>query len=128
EGADIICSTLIESGHEILSTVNINFSILIIDNVTQATELSSLIPLKYNPKRVVLIGDPNQSSPTVLSKIAKQFSYDQSLFARIQKNCPSSVNTLKIQYRMHREISKFPNQFFYDLLIKNADYLLQKRN
>ncbi|PKY23785.1 P-loop containing nucleoside triphosphate hydrolase protein [Rhizophagus irregularis] len=128
EGAHIICSTLIESGHEILSTLNINFSTLIIDNVTQATELSSLIPLKYNPKRVVLIGDPNQSSPTVLSKIAKQFSYDQSLFTRIQKNCPSSINTLKIQYRMHKEISKFPNQFFYDSLIKNADYLLQKRN
>ncbi|GBC08434.1 hypothetical protein RclHR1_08100002 [Rhizophagus clarus] len=128
EEAHIICSTLIESGHEILSTININFSTLIIDNATQATELSSLIPLKYNPKRVVLIGDPNQSSPTILSKIAKQFSYDQSLFTRIQKNCPSSVKTLKTQYRMHKEISKFPNQFFYDSLIKNADYLLQKRD
>jgi superfamily I DNA and/or RNA helicase len=128
EEADIICSTLIESGHDILSTMNIDFNTIIIDNATQSTELSSLIPLKYNPKRVILIGDPNQSFPAISSEMAKQCYYDQSLFVRIQKNCPSSVNMLKVQYRMHKEICKFPNQFFYNSLIKDSGNLLQKRN
>ncbi|CAG8450170.1 2652_t:CDS:2 [Funneliformis caledonium] len=128
EKADVICSTLIESGNEILSTTDIYFNTIIIDDATQAIELSSLIPLKYNPKRVILIGDPRQLPPVISSKFVMQFSYDKSLFARIQKNSPSSTNQLTIQYRMHPEISKFPSQFFYDSLIKDADCLLQKRN
>lgn len=58
--------------------------------------------------------DPNQLPPTVISQMAGVFSYEQSLFVRLQKQCPESVLLLDTQYRMHPEISRFPNSYFYE--------------
>jgi senataxin len=43
---------------------------VIIDEASQAIELSALIPLKYQPKHSILVGDPQQLPPTVLSQEA----------------------------------------------------------
>ena len=69
--ADIICSTLSGSGHEILS--DIEFDMVIIDEAAQSIELSSLIPLKYGCNRCVMVGDPQQLPPTVLSQEVSLF-------------------------------------------------------
>lgn len=45
--------------------------------------------------------------------MAGVFLYEQSLFVRLQKQCPESVHLLDTQYRMHPEISRFPNDYFY---------------
>jgi senataxin len=63
--------------------------------------------------RLLIILDPNQLPPTVISQMAGVFSYEQSLFVRLQKQCPESVLLLDTQYRMHPEISRFPNSYFY---------------
>jgi senataxin len=63
--ADIICSTLSGSGHEVLE--NLDFDMIVIDEAAQAIELSSLIPLKYGCSKVVMVGDPQQLPPTVIS-------------------------------------------------------------
>lgn len=52
--ADIICTTLAGSGHELLEMFE--FEMVIIDEAAQAIELSSLIPLKYRCTRVVMVG------------------------------------------------------------------------
>lgn len=52
--------------------------------------------------------------PTVVSQVAEVFSYEQSLFVRLQKTCPQSILLLDTQYRMHPEISRFPNSYFYE--------------
>jgi senataxin len=64
--ADIICSTLSGSGHEILE--NLEFDMIVIDEAAQAIELSSLIPLKYGCSKCVMVGDPQQLPPTVISQ------------------------------------------------------------
>lgn len=64
--ADVICSTLSGAGHDILE--NLEFDMIIIDEAAQAIELSSLIPLKYACARCVMVGDPQQLPPTVLSQ------------------------------------------------------------
>ena len=64
--ADVVCSTLSGSGHELLS--DIEFEMIIIDEAAQSIELSSLIPLKYGCNRCVMVGDPQQLPPTVLSQ------------------------------------------------------------
>ena len=69
--ADIICSTLSGSGHELLS--DIEFDMVIIDEAAQSIELSSLIPLKYGCNRCVMVGDPQQLPPTVLSQEVSLF-------------------------------------------------------
>lgn len=66
EEADVVCSTLSGSGHE--SLLDQDFEMVIIDEAAQSIELSSLIPLKFNCTRCVMVGDPQQLPPTVISQ------------------------------------------------------------
>jgi superfamily I DNA and/or RNA helicase len=66
----------------------------------------------------MLVGDPNQLSPTVLSDVGKGNGLNLSLYSRLysifkqRKN--GSVTMLKTQYRMHSAICQFPSAFFYE--------------
>lgn len=112
--AHIICATLSGSGHEMFQGISIEFETVIVDEAAQCVEMSALIPLKYGCAKCILVGDPKQLPPTVFSKEAARFQYEQSLFVRMQKNHPNDVHLLDTQYRMHPEISLFPSQTFYD--------------
>ncbi|KAI8871673.1 P-loop containing nucleoside triphosphate hydrolase protein, partial [Ramicandelaber brevisporus] len=111
---EILCCTLSSSGHEMLAGMNTTFETVIIDEAAQSVELDSLIPLKYGCRRCILVGDPNQLPPTVLSQAAQRKGYDQSLFVRLQRRNPSAVHLLSIQYRMHPAISALPSRMFYN--------------
>ncbi|KAJ5889349.1 Zinc finger CCHC-type [Penicillium tannophilum] len=113
-GAHVICATLSGSGHDIFQSMSVEFETVIIDEAAQCIELSALIPLKYGCQKCVLVGDPKQLPPTVLSRMASKFMYEQSLFVRMQKNHPRDVHLLDTQYRMHPDISRFPSATFYD--------------
>lgn len=54
--ADVICSTLSASGHDLLTNNSFSFETVIIDEAAQSVEVSSLIPLKYGCKRCILVG------------------------------------------------------------------------
>lgn len=127
--AHVICATLSGSGHEIFQTMNVDFETVIIDEAAQSIELSALIPLKYDCSKCILVGDPKQLPPTVLSKEAARFQYEQSLFVRMQENHPKDVHLLDTQYRMHPDISAFPSATFYDGRLKNGPdmEILRKR-
>lgn len=112
--AHVICATLSGSGHEMFQNLKIEFETVIIDEAAQSIELSALIPLKYGCSKCILVGDPKQLPPTVLSREAARFQYEQSLFVRMQANHPNDVHLLDTQYRMHPEISVFPSNAFYD--------------
>ena len=114
DGAHVICATLSGSGHEMFQGLNIEFETVVIDEAAQSIELSALIPLKYGCSKCILVGDPKQLPPTVLSREAARFQYEQSLFVRMQANYPREVHLLDTQYRMHPEISLFPSTTFYD--------------
>jgi superfamily I DNA and/or RNA helicase len=63
EKADIVCCTLSGAGSQpllevILRITGYKFDAVIIDEAAQAVEPSSLIPFKYNPQLVILVGDP----------------------------------------------------------------------
>ncbi|KAJ6151321.1 hypothetical protein N7470_007915 [Penicillium chermesinum] len=126
-GAHVICTTLSGSGHEIFQGMNIEFETVIIDEAAQCIELSALIPLKYGCSKCILVGDPKQLPPTVLSKMASKFQYEQSLFVRMQKNHPKDVHLLDVQYRMHPEISRFPSMSFYDNRLQDGDGMAKLR-
>ncbi|KAG9005433.1 DEAD-box type RNA helicase [Tulasnella sp. JGI-2019a] len=122
--ADIICSTLSGSGHESLEQYD--FETVVIDEAAQSVEISSLIPLKYQCKRCILVGDPQQLAPTVISMKASQKNYQQSLFVRIQKHGPDAVHLLSIQYRMHPIISKLPSKVFYSGRLQDGPGMAEK--
>jgi ATP-dependent RNA/DNA helicase, senataxin len=113
DGAHVICATLSGSGHEMFQNLNIEFETVVVDEAAQCVEASALIPLKYGCAKCILVGDPKQLPPTVLSKEATRFQYEQSLFVRMQTNYPDHVHLLDTQYRMHPEISQFPSATFY---------------
>ena len=114
DGAHVMCATLSGSGHEMFQGLNIEFETVVIDEAAQSIELSALIPLKYGCSKCILVGDPKQLPPTVLSREAARFQYEQSLIVRMQANSPNDVHLLNTQYRMHPEISHFPSNTFYD--------------
>ncbi|CDR46333.1 hypothetical protein NBRC10512_007411 [Rhodotorula toruloides] len=111
--ADVICSTLSGAGHDYMSQLPFDFETVIIDEAAQSIELSSLIPLKYGCTRCILVGDPLQLPPTVISGVAARGGYDRSLFVRVMQRGPQAVHLLSIQYRMHPNISAFPSAAFY---------------
>ncbi|KAL7894507.1 SEN1 N terminal domain-containing protein [Trichoderma sp. SZMC 28014] len=125
--AHVLCATLSGSGHEMFRNLDVEFETVIIDEAAQCVELSALIPLKYGCCKCILVGDPKQLPPTVLSQSAARFGYDQSLFVRMQQNHPKSVHLLDMQYRMHPEISNFPSKEFYESQLHDGQDMLQLR-
>lgn len=127
DGAHVICATLSGSGHDMFQNLNIEFETVIIDEAAQCVELSALIPLKYGCAKCILVGDPQQLPPTVFSKDAARFKYEQSLFVRMQANHPADVHLLDTQYRMHPEISAFPSEAFYESRLLDGPDMASKR-
>lgn len=127
DSAQVLCATLSGSGHEMFKNLNVEFETVIIDEAAQSIELSALIPLKYGCSKCILVGDPKQLPPTVLSQSASRYGYDQSLFVRMQQNKPEDVHLLDRQYRMHPEISLFPSTEFYEGRLVDGDNMARLR-
>lgn len=126
--AQIICSTLSGSAHDFLLSMSMKFDQVIIDEACQCVELSAIIPLRYGCKKCIMVGDPNQLPPTVLSQAAASYNYEESLFVRMQRNSPNSVYLLDVQYRMHPEISKFPSAQFYHSRLTDGEGMFEKND
>uniref|UniRef100_A0A3B1J3J0 Senataxin n=1 Tax=Astyanax mexicanus TaxID=7994 RepID=A0A3B1J3J0_ASTMX len=129
--AHVICCTLSTSGSLVLETAfrrhgREPFSCVIVDEAGQAKEAESLIPLLHRCPALILVGDPDQLTPTVVSQKAKELGYDQSLMARLWKSLhPSNPSIfLSIQYRMHPDICSFPSKYIYGNRLKNDWYEL----
>ena len=97
---------------------------VLIDEAAQAVEMSTLIPLKYHCRRLILVGDPSQLPATVFSEHAMRHNYEQSLFQRLQVG-GQRVAMLTTQYRMHPSISRFPGRKFYDGALRDAPGMVQ---
>ena len=117
--ASIVCTTLSCAGYSMFSQLKQGFDTVLIDEAAQAVEMSTLIPLKYACRRLILVGDPNQLPATVFSDHAMKHNYEQSLFQRLQIG-GQRVAMLTTQYRMHPQISRFPGRRFYDGALKDA--------
>lgn len=128
DGAHVLCATLSGSGHDMFKNLNVEFETVIIDEAAQCIELSALIPLKYGCSKCILVGDPEQLPPTVLSRAAQSYGYEQSLFVRMQRNHPNDIHLLDTQYRMHPEISSFPSQQFYHSRLVDGPNMAQARD
>lgn len=127
-GADVVCCTLSGSAHSVLSQLKIRFDTVIIDEAAQCVELSAVIPLRYGCKHCIMVGDPHQLPPTVLSQKAAGLKYEQSLFVRMFNQYPDRVHLLNTQFRMHPQIAEFPSAEFYKgKLINGPDMALKTK-
>ncbi|CAF0735561.1 unnamed protein product [Adineta ricciae] len=115
--AKIIVSTLNYCGSARMHQLKSCTEFIIIDEACQSSEADSLLPFRFRCKKIVLVGDPQQLPPCVLSDAGKAYGLSQSLYSRLyfqfynSSNCP--ITMLDIQYRMHPDICQFPSEYFY---------------
>ena len=88
------------------------FDLQVIDEAAQSVELSTLVALRHNVAHCVLVGDPRQLPATVFMVSPNKRLYERSLFERLEA-AGNPVLTLRTQYRMHPQISRFPAAHFY---------------
>ncbi|XP_035377280.1 probable helicase senataxin isoform X1 [Electrophorus electricus] len=133
--ANVICSTLSTSGSVVLESAfrrlgREPFSCVIVDEAGQAKETETLIPFLYRCPSLILVGDPEQLPPTVVSQNAKKLGYDQSLMARLMVSLhplQSASVFLSMQYRMHPDICEFPSKYIYSKKLKTHCRTAEKR-
>jgi senataxin len=102
------------------------FDAVIIDEACQGSEASCLIPLKFNPNAVVIVGDPKQLPVMAFARSAERCKSDRPLFERLHQN-GWPINLLRIQYRMHESINAFPSKNFYEGNLITGDSVKKRR-
>lgn len=93
------------------SLENIGFDIAIIDEASQATVPSVLIPIN-KAEKFILIGDHRQLPPVILNNDCVHLK--KSLFEELIEKHPQQSKELLIQYRMNKILMEFPNKKFYE--------------
>ncbi len=91
-----------------------DFDLVVLDEASQASEPLSWVPLTI-ARKAIFAGDANQLPPTIYSKEAAEGGLTVTLFDRLKKILPATAQTLlRVQYRMHENIMRFPSQEFYE--------------
>jgi superfamily I DNA and/or RNA helicase len=109
--AEVICATTIGCGHRLLESRK--FPIVLMDEATQASEPSALVPIVKGCRQLILVGDHQQLPPTVISRRAEQGGLNRSLFERLIA-CGLTSTMLTTQYRMHPVMREYPSARFYE--------------
>lgn len=115
--ARVVASTLVSSNHRILT--GRRFSTLFIDEAAQALEAACWIAIR-KADRVILAGDHCQLPPTIKCIEAARGGLDKTLMEKIVQAKPTAVSLLKVQYRMHEDIMRFPSEWFYNHQLEAA--------
>ena len=111
DSARVIASTLVSSNHRLLN--GRRFPTLFIDEAAQALEAACWIAIR-KADRVILAGDHCQLPPTIKCIEAARGGLDHTLMEKVVQQKPSAVSLLKVQYRMHEAIMRFPSEWFYN--------------
>ncbi|KAL1807596.1 hypothetical protein ACET3Z_024586 [Daucus carota] len=115
----IFCTA--SSSYKLQSVKMYPMKLLVIDEASQLKECELLVPLQVpSIKHVVLLGDECQLPAFVSSKVSAEAGIGRSLFERLS-TLGFTRHLLDTQYRMHPNISKFPNAKFYQNRIMDAE-------
>ena len=108
--ARVIACTLVGAASRVLERKR--FSSLFIDEAAQAIEAACWIAIS-RADRVILAGDHCQLPPTIKCIEAARGGLGRTLLEKVVLHKPETVSLLKIQYRMHDDIMRFPSRWFY---------------
>eukprot|EP01059_Diplonema_ambulator_P036920 TRINITY_DN950_c0_g1_i2.p1 TRINITY_DN950_c0_g1~~TRINITY_DN950_c0_g1_i2.p1 ORF type:complete len:1900 (+),score=439.49 TRINITY_DN950_c0_g1_i2:41-5740(+) len=109
--AEVVCATCSGCGVEIIEKVT--FRAVLVDEASQATEPSTLVPLMHGALQVALVGDHKQLPPTILSRSAELGNLGVSLFDRLV-HAGVKPSLLAVQYRMHPVLATYPSLAMYE--------------
>lgn len=107
--ADVVCCTSSFSNNPLMT--DYEFKIVIVDEASQMTEPSMLIPLNLGCEQLIILGDAKQLPPFV-SENKKRNPYKISMFKRLSIYYPTLL--LNVQYRSHPEIAGICSELFYN--------------
>jgi superfamily I DNA and/or RNA helicase len=114
--SDVVCTTTSGAarfGEDI-------FDYAVLDEASQASIPSSLIPFS-RAERLILAGDHKQLPPYHSSENQDTEALEISLFEQLLDQYDDGImTTLRTQYRMNEAISAFPNQLFYDGVLRDG--------
>ncbi len=120
--AQVVCTTNAGSYAEIMQDER--FDVVVVDEATQATEPSCLMPLTKAPK-VIMAGDHKQLPPTIMNEEAKEKGLGVTMFERFMQLYGKKASImLEYQYRMHPLLVEFPNRKFYGGKLKSDKSVL----
>ena len=108
--ARVIACTLVGAASRVLERKR--FSSLFIDEAAQAIEAACWIAIS-RADRVILAGDHCQLPPTIKCIEAARGGLGRTLLGKVVLHKPETMSLLKIQYRMHEDIMRFPSRWFY---------------
>ena len=108
--ARVIACTLVGAARRVLERKR--FSSLFIDEAAQAIEAACWIAIS-RADRVILAGDHCQLPPTIKCIEAARGGLGRTLLEKVVLHKPETMSLLKIQYRMHEDIMRFPSRWFY---------------
>ena len=108
--ARVIACTLVGAASRVLERKR--FSSLFIDEAAQAIEAACWIAIS-RADRVILAGDHCQLPPTINCIEAARGGLGRTLLEKVVLHKPETMSLLKIQYRMHEDIMRFPSRWFY---------------
>ena len=114
DSSDVILATNSSAALESIS--HVKFDVAIIDEASQATIPSILIPIA-KAHRFILAGDHKQLPPTIISERAHEL--EKTLFEELIRIYPFKSQLLNVQYRMNSLLMKFPNREFYNNGLKS---------
>ena len=136
-GADVVVATCVGAGSDALAPWLglaprpgqedvLDFGLVLVDEAAQATELAALVPLAAAPHatQLVLVGDPCQLPPMVLSRDAGELR--TSLFQRLVATGlrPALLTT---QYRMHPALNRFSSERLYGGRVRTCPVVAAQR-
>jgi len=93
-------------------------------------EADSLLALRFKCNKLILVGDPLQLPPCVLSDAGKNYGLSRSLYERLYSifdHYPNGpISMLDTQYRMHPKICQFPSEYFYSNRLLTDDSVARR--
>ncbi len=122
--AKLVAATNSTCGSELFDNYRFDFNI--IDEASQASIPSSLIPIQ-RADRFVLIGDHFQLPPVVISREAVRLGLSRSLMDYMAGLYPYQMTMLEVQYRMNREINDLVSGLFYSSKLKPHSTVTNRR-
>jgi len=115
--AQVVCATCSGAGSEMLG--KLTFPSVLLDEASQATEPSTLVPLVRGARQVALVGDHCQLPPTIISRDAELGGLNVSLFDHLVA-AGVHPHLLDTQYRMHPALAAFPSKAFYSGMLRSG--------
>ena len=81
DNAIVVFATLSSSGRSSIKPEDLGkkWDLLLVDEAAQASEVETLIPFRFNPKRLILVGDPQQLPAVIVSQQAEKGRFGRSM-------------------------------------------------